>query len=680
MKKYKNVLENQKLIPVVIIALFIFTILISHTVSYIDRNFFDRPLDENINYTIYEQVNSSLYKRLYSKNYYFFDYAIKSYKINSNKDEEPRAEYRDKKDDESLISAEVPTLEDRIAPRYLTNILDFKEMDPRDIKKKGIGLTVTGSYENKKLLPLTIKKDDLSSLSDDFDLKILDKIEKSFINSISDSYTDISNDNIKSLIFYYNLDFSKDSFKDFYNIALNVNYLKTPTIIVSIAYLILIFIYALAFKLKYFYGKTVDFLAKIPFELYLLISVVLFSMMSFEFTNFPNIKYFGASSKVSFTLVELKFYIVLFIFSILLFVLTEEAKDLLKNKSNSKTYKNIFVVRLTRFFSNKFSYQNLSSIRLVTIYFVLILLGLLLVSMNISSSLYLFIFWVIFITFLLFYHLKNARNFEKILNFTKKLSNGNFDDKLENIEGYENFVENLNLTGRNLDKILNEKLESEKFKSELITNVSHDLKTPLTSIINYSSLLNDDNLSGEEIKKYSKIILDKSLKIKDLIEDLFEVSKINSGSIEVHKVLIRLDEMLSQMAGEWEDKLKSREIELIMKMSQSEVYFELDPELLYRILQNIFSNIYKYAKPTTRVYVDLYYDKEVMLIFKNISNEKLNISSKELFERFVRGDKSRKTEGSGIGLSIAKSLVEVQGGSFQIDIDGDLFKQTIILK
>ena len=300
-------------------------------------------------------------------------------------------------------------------------------------------------------------------------------------------------------------------------------------------------------------------------------------------------------------------------------------------------------------------------------------------SVNYAYRGNIFAIWFILITIFAIYFATNAKDYKKIMEYSKYLAEGNFENNLENIDGYEKVVENLNKTGRNLDNILSEKLDSEKLKSELITNVSHDLKTPLTSVINYSTLLKDENISLENRIKYAKIVNQKSMKIKYLIEDLFEISKISSGEIDVHKVDFELNEMLLQMIGEWEDKFKERGLEIVSNPSNvAEV--RLDPDLMYRVFQNIFSNIYKYALENTRVYVDLFVNQEIAIIFKNISKDELNLSSKELLERFVRGDSSRKTEGAGLGLSIAKSLVEVQDGEFYIDIDGDLFKQSIVFK
>ena len=224
-------------------------------------------------------------------------------------------------------------------------------------------------------------------------------------------------------------------------------------------------------------------------------------------------------------------------------------------------------------------------------------------------------------------------------------------------------------------KAVEEELKSQNMKSELITNVSHDLKTPLTAIITYVNLLKDETISEEDRKKYIDILDRKSLRLKQLIEDLFEVSKANSGNIKIEKKMLNLTELVRQAAFELEDRLKEAQIDCRVSVPEKEIHLELDGEKTYRCLENLLTNVCKYALPGTRAYLNLY-DKgdQAEIVLKNISRDELTMDVEELTERFMRGDKSRNTEGSGLGLAIVKSFVELQGGSFHIEADGDLFK------
>ena len=225
---------------------------------------------------------------------------------------------------------------------------------------------------------------------------------------------------------------------------------------------------------------------------------------------------------------------------------------------------------------------------------------------------------------------------------------------------------------------IEQNLKSERLKTELITNVSHDIKTPLTSIINYVDLLKKEQFENKQIEQYVAILDSKSQRLKKLIEDLVEASKASSGNIKLNIEKINLNELINQTVGEFEDKFKVKNLIIETRMPEKLVTLQADSRYMYRIIENLFSNISKYAMNGTRVYIALEkQDEEITIIMKNISNQKLDISVDELKQRFVRGDKSRYTDGSGLGLSIAESLTELQGGKFDISIDGDLFKVTL---
>lgn len=229
-----------------------------------------------------------------------------------------------------------------------------------------------------------------------------------------------------------------------------------------------------------------------------------------------------------------------------------------------------------------------------------------------------------------------------------------------------------------LSNEIQEKLKSERLKTELITNVSHDIKTPLTSIINYVDLLKKEKMPNEQAEEYLNILDNKSQRLKRLTEDLVEASKASSGNIKLNIEKLNVNELLKQVSGEFEDKFKSRNLEEVMSLPEKNVYINADSRYMYRILENMYSNISKYAMDNTRVYIDVIpNNNRITIQMKNISKEKLNISTEELMQRFVRGDSARNTEGSGLGLSIATSLTTLQGGTFNIYLDGDLYKVII---
>ena len=229
-----------------------------------------------------------------------------------------------------------------------------------------------------------------------------------------------------------------------------------------------------------------------------------------------------------------------------------------------------------------------------------------------------------------------------------------------------------------LSNAIQEKLKSERLKTELITNVSHDIKTPITSIINYVDLLKKEKMPNEQAEEYLNILDNKSQRLKRLTEDLVEASKASSGNIKLNIEKLNVNELLKQVSGEFEDKFKSRNLEEVMSLPEKNVYINADSRYMYRILENMYSNISKYAMDNTRVYIDVIpNNNRITIQMKNISKEKLNISTEELMQRFVRGDSARNTEGSGLGLSIATSLTTLQGGTFNIYLDGDLYKVII---
>lgn len=236
----------------------------------------------------------------------------------------------------------------------------------------------------------------------------------------------------------------------------------------------------------------------------------------------------------------------------------------------------------------------------------------------------------------------------------------------------------VNDLGDGLRHALQEQMKSERMKADLITNVSHDLKTPLTSIINYVDLLKREELHNEKANEYLEVLDQKSQRLKQLTEDLVEASRASSGNVVLDIRRIDVKELLMQTSGEFVERFEARGLQLVENFPQNPQYVDADGRRLWRIIENLFRNVEKYAMPHTRVYLDLINDGDrVAFSLKNISENPLNISPEELTERFTRGDESRSTEGSGLGLSIAKDLTEIQQGTFEIYLDGDLFKVTV---
>jgi signal transduction histidine kinase len=238
--------------------------------------------------------------------------------------------------------------------------------------------------------------------------------------------------------------------------------------------------------------------------------------------------------------------------------------------------------------------------------------------------------------------------------------------------------ENLNSIANGMSIAVEDRLKSERMKTELITNVSHDIKTPLTSIINYADLIGKEKTNNKKVKEYTEVLLRQSERLKRLIDDLVEASKASTGNLEVNLMPCDAATFVNQTAGEYQDRLKECDLTLITEVPEEELRIMADGRRMYRIFDNLMNNICKYAQSGTRVYLSLERkDNDALFVFKNTSREQLNISEDELMERFTRGDQSRNTEGNGLGLSIAKSMAELQNGSLKIVIDGDLFKANL---
>lgn len=300
--------------------------------------------------------------------------------------------------------------------------------------------------------------------------------------------------------------------------------------------------------------------------------------------------------------------------------------------------------------------------------------------------------WIILNLWIFYILFRRSVAQDKICSAVERLAAGetSYQVDLDDFEGKEwDLAVNINNISAGLESALQEKMKSERLKADLITNVSHDIKTPLTSIINYVDLIKREHLQDEKILRYLDVLEQKSQRLKTLTEDLVEASKASSGNLKLEVSDIDLIELIYQTNGEFEEKFASRHLELVTNAPDETLIIEADGRRLWRVLENLYNNAFKYAVEGSRIYVDI--TKEgtalieggsvtpAMVVFtlKNVSAKPLNIRPEELTERFVRGDVARTTEGSGLGLSIAKSLTELQNGRFDIVIDGDLFKASV---
>lgn len=267
---------------------------------------------------------------------------------------------------------------------------------------------------------------------------------------------------------------------------------------------------------------------------------------------------------------------------------------------------------------------------------------------------------------------------KKLQRAGEKLAAGDMDYQVDTEKLFWEFKqhgENLNHIAEGMNLAVSEKMKSERLKTELITNVSHDIKTPLTSIINYADLIGKEKCENPTITEYSAVLLRQSERLKRLIEDLVEASKASTGNLDVELVPCEAQIFLAQVFGEYEEKLKEKHLEIVTSQPEKPLFVMADGRRMFRIFDNLMTNICKYAQPGTRVYISLEEKGgNAVITLKNISHAPLNLSVDELMERFTRGDSSRNTEGNGLGLSIARSLAELQNGSLDLEIDGDLFK------
>ena len=324
----------------------------------------------------------------------------------------------------------------------------------------------------------------------------------------------------------------------------------------------------------------------------------------------------------------------------------------------------------------------ISRVKIILLFGIFIFLQFMFTGMTVEGGLALsLLLMIVMDCAVLYYLIKKAWGREQIIAGLKKITDGDLQYKIptEKLSGEQEMVADyINHIGEGLDAAVENSLKNERMKTELITNVSHDIKTPLTSIINYVDLLKRENPEDPKIRGYLEVLENKAQRLKVLTEDVVEASKASTGNIALEMTDLNFIELVHQVIGEFEEKFEERNLTMVVHFDEEEAIICADGRRLWRVLENVFGNVSKYAMENTRVYVDVKVDRpNVQLSLKNISAQPLNISAEELTERFIRGDVSRNTEGSGLGLSIAKDLVQLQGGEFKLYLDGDLFKVTI---
>ena len=481
--------------------------------------------------------------------------------------------------------------------------------------------------------------------------------------------------NSKALMFYY-----LENIKTYENII----YLLIPISIILILIICIFLVNSIGYNKENDKIELADF-DKIPIEVLVILfavvfvfSIIILDEMDLKIENIQNlISMFSSFYILNFAILEV----------ILVTIIKRiKAKSFIKTSFIGKLLIKIWnlIKKCFKFFLNFIKnlrrriVYNVSTARILIIILIYFILNSLLIAVFSFGG---FIVALIIFGFTLYQILLRIESFKQMEQGLKNIYEGNNKEKLNKEKVTPEFrqaVEYINDISKGFENAVTESLKSERLKTELITNVSHDIKTPLTSIINYVDLLKEEEIENEKAKEYIGILDTKSQRLKKLIEDLVEASKASSGNVNLKFEKIGIIELIKQALGEFEDKFKDKKLEIIKEFPKKELKVKADSRYMYRIIENLFSNIAKYALDNSRVYVDVKeVNGKIKIEIKNISKERLNISEEELMQRFVRGDKARTTEGSGLGLSIARSLAKLQGGNLECKIDGDLFKVEI---
>ena len=643
---------------------------------------------------IYNTLNMSVNNNddFYSS-YKEFNYAIKSYKLkyfdkNGNvvtdigaieaqkKKDDLKAKGLDPKDYLEDWMLDQPEIKSEYKTFYLTNEYEKNKFDPLEIEMGNNDFLITGSVIDDSIVIDKVQKSKRLMESD------YNFIDKSFKTALNETFSKLnSNNNVKNLKFAYYTSLDDEVFKDIERDVFRGQVQVQIGVSVLIAAILSLLLGIFMNIEKVDGSESLRKVFKFPIELV----IILFVIFVVSAAGISSMNQIYSNLYIFYFLYLIGLVIVSLTVNYLVILL----KSIFNKNTENYLVKNSLIYRIFTGAISAFSNideENINiknaKIKFTLVYFgicfVLFLLFLFLASIFYSTLEGIIFPMILFGIFIYIIILKNINEVARISRESSEIVKGNYKKNIEKKGGlYDGIVDNFNNIGENLDLAIEDAVKSERLKTELITNVSHDLKTPLTSIINYSDLLSKDDNTDDEVKEYSKIINEKSNKLKVLIEDLFEVSKATSNNIELDRQELDFNSLVQQSIGEWEDKIGENNIEIISNLPEDKVMLSIDGQKFSRVLDNLFSNISKYALENSRVYVDLLEEDGVKLTIKNISKYPLNISAEELMERFTRGEKSRTTSGSGLGLSIASSFVRAHGASFDIEIDGDLFKVRI---
>lgn len=644
--------------------------------------------DNRISSTIDLSLNDEDYS-----SYNIFNYAVKSYKLkyfdqNGNivtdlgmidaqkKKDDLNAKGLDPKDYLEDWMLDQPELKSEYKTFYLTNEYEKNEFDPLEIEMGNNDFLITGSVQDNRVIIDKVQKSQ-RLMDSDFNF-----IEKSFISKINNSFRDLnSKNNVKSLKFAYYASLDDEGFKEIERDVFRDQVQVQIGVSVLIAAILSLLLGLFMNMEKVDDSESLRKVFKFPIELV----IILFIIFAFSAAGISSMNQIYRNLYIFYFLYLLGLVIISLTVNYFIILL----KSIFNKNTENYLVKNSLIYRIFNAAISEFSNTDKENknikdakIKFTLVYFgicfVLSIVFLFFASIFYSTLEGIIIPMILFGIFIYYILMKNINEVARISRDSNEIVKGNYKKNIEKNGGlYDGIVDNFNNIGENLDLAIEDAVKSERLKTELITNVSHDLKTPLTSIINYSDLLSKDDNSEEQVKEYSTIINEKSNKLKVLIEDLFEVSEATSNNIELDRQELDFNSLVQQSIGEWEDKIAEKNLEIISNLPDEKVMLNIDGQKFSRVLDNLFSNISKYALENSRVYVDLIDEDGVKLTIKNISKYPLNISAEELMERFTRGEKSRTTSGSGLGLSIASSFVRAHGASFDIDIDGDLFKVKI---
>nr|UWI49152.1 sensor histidine kinase [Clostridioides difficile] len=509
----------------------------------------------------------------------------------------------------------------------------------------------------------------------------------------------ISQDSSYSSYNNYGMIYSSDDISGYINNVENNSYYKISAMIIKIIISIVVIV-AVVFpyrKSKELLGF--DIISRIPLEILFIAIVIIQGIVDLYPTgiisNTLNGNYVDylinndISGKMANILVSSMNLIYWFVIFSIIFVFIALLKHILNVGIKEYFVKNTLTGMFLKWFK-KSSKVVINQVRMTNLKekpnkTIVIILAVNLLIIVIMCSMWFFgiilalIYSVVLFKLLSDYSKRTICEYNQLLDVTKKISDGNLEVNMEDDLGFFNPIKDeLGNIQSGFKKAVDEEVKSQKMKTELISNVSHDLKTPLTSIITYIDLLKDENITDENRKMYIDTLDRKSQRLQHLIEDLFEVSKVNSGDVHLNIVNVDIISLMKQTLLELDDKISESSLKVKNNFSSEKIILPLDSQRTFRVFENLIINISKYAMPSSRVYIDiLETDRQVNIMLRNMSATEIDFSVDDIMERFVRGDKSRNTEGSGLGLAIAKSFVELQGGKMKIDIDGDLFKVTI---